>query len=35
VNGAEPWRYAVLLLPPAAFVVLAVVGFVRRDIRAA
>jgi ABC-2 type transport system permease protein len=35
VNGAEPWRYAVLLVPTVAFVVLAVVGFVRRDIRAA
>jgi beta-exotoxin I transport system permease protein len=35
VNGAEPWRYAALLLPAVAFVVLAVAGFVRRDVRAA
>jgi len=35
VNGAEPWRYAALLLPAFAFVALAVAGFVRRDVRAA
>ena len=35
VNGAEPWRYAALLLPPVALMVLAVTGFVRRDVRAA
>jgi beta-exotoxin I transport system permease protein len=35
VNGAEPWRYIALLLPAVAFVVFAVAGFVRRDVRAA
>jgi ABC-2 type transport system permease protein len=35
VNGAEPWRFAALLLPSFAFVALAVAGFVRRDVRSA
>jgi ABC-2 type transport system permease protein len=35
VEPAEPWRYASLLIPTVALVILAVVGFVRRDVRAA
>ncbi len=35
VNPTEPWRYLALLLSAAVFVVLAVIGFVRRDVRAA
>ncbi len=35
VNGAEPWRFAALLLPAVALVALAVAGFVRRDVRSA
>lgn len=35
VNLAEPWRYAVLLLPAIALAALGVAGFVRRDVRAA
>ena len=35
VNAAEPWRYVVLVVPVVILVVLAVAGFVRRDVRAA
>lgn len=35
VHGGELWRYLALALPALAFVVLAVIGFVRRDVRAA
>lgn len=35
VNGAESWRYVALILPTIALVVIAVFGFVRRDVRAA
>ncbi len=35
VNATEPWRYVALMVPVFALVVLAVVGFVRRDVRAA
>jgi len=35
VNPAEPWRYAVLLLPTVALAALGAAGFVRRDVRAA
>jgi hypothetical protein len=34
-NPAEPWRYVVLLVPAVALVLLAPVGFIRRDVRAA
>lgn len=35
VNATEAWRYLALGIPAAMFVVLALVGFARRDIRAA
>jgi len=35
VAPVEPWRFLVLLLPACGLVVLALVGFVRRDVRAA
>ena len=35
VYGAEPWRYLALLLPGCVVVVIAIEGFVRRDIRSA
>jgi ABC-2 type transport system permease protein len=35
VNAAEPWRYVALLVPAFALALLAVVGFIRRDVRAA
>ena len=35
VNPVEPWRYAALILPAIGLASLAVVGFVRRDVRAA
>jgi ABC-2 type transport system permease protein len=35
VGQVEPWRFLALLLPAAVLVVVAVVGFVRRDVRAA
>ena len=35
VNAAEPWRYVALIVPAVVLVVLAVVGFNRRDVRAA
>jgi len=35
VNGAEPVRYVALILPAVALVALGVVGFARRDVRAA
>ena len=35
VNAAEPWRYAVLLVPALILVAVGVAGFVRRDVRAA
>jgi ABC-2 type transport system permease protein len=35
VNGAEPWRYLALLIPTVALVLLGVVAFNRRDVRAA
>ncbi len=35
VNAAEPWRSVALIAPVLALVLLAVVGFNRRDIRAA
>lgn len=35
VNAAEPWRYVAILVPMFALVVLAVLGFNRRDVRAA
>jgi len=35
VNAAEPWRYVALVVPAFGLAVLAVVGFDRRDVRAA
>jgi beta-exotoxin I transport system permease protein len=35
VNATEPWRYVALVLPAIALVAVAVVGFIRRDVRAA
>jgi ABC-2 type transport system permease protein len=35
VNAAEPWRYAALIAPAFILVGLAVMGFIRRDVRAA
>ena len=35
VNEAEPWRYAALLVPAVALVVIGAAGFLRRDVRAA
>lgn len=35
VNAAEPWRYLALVVPSVVLAVVAVAGFVRRDIRAA
>jgi ABC-2 type transport system permease protein len=34
-NAVDPWRYAALVFPALGLTVLAVVGFVRRDVRAA
>ncbi len=35
VNQAEPWRYAVLIVPAIGLAILGAIGFVRRDVRAA
>jgi len=35
VNGAEPWRFVALFAPSLALAAVAIVGFTRRDVRAA
>lgn len=35
VNQAEPWRYVALIVPAVILAVIGVIGFVRRDVRAA